>query len=158
MMLALWIAVTRVRPAVRACSKANRAIRVDAFSVMIFRLSTMPGYDLVLEARIQILGVLPDDDQIDVLETARDAWQVLDGPQVGVEVERLAQADVHAREALADRRGHRSLERDLVPLDRFDQRRRQRLAVLLERHDARVVTIPLDLQARRREVSGSPLP
>ena len=42
-MLALWIAVTFLRPALRAYSNANRAMRVDAFSVMIFRLSTTPG-------------------------------------------------------------------------------------------------------------------
>ena len=43
MMLALWIAVTRVRPLARACSNANLPMRVDAASVMIFMLSTMPG-------------------------------------------------------------------------------------------------------------------
>ena len=43
MMFALWIAVTFLRPCLRACSNANCAIRVDAFSVMIFRLSTTPG-------------------------------------------------------------------------------------------------------------------
>ena len=42
-MLALWIAVTRLRPFAAACSKANSAIRVEARSVMIFRLSTTPG-------------------------------------------------------------------------------------------------------------------
>ena len=83
----------------------------------------------MLEARVEILGVLAHDDQIDVLEAARHAGQVLDRPQVGVEIERLAQPDVDAGEALADRRGHRPLQRDLVPLDRLEQRRRQRLAV-----------------------------
>ena len=43
MMFALWIAVTFRRPWSRACAKANRAMRVEAFSVMIFRLSTTPG-------------------------------------------------------------------------------------------------------------------
>ena len=42
-MLALCTAVTFLRPRRRACSKANSAIRVDAFSVMILRLSTTPG-------------------------------------------------------------------------------------------------------------------
>ena len=107
----------------RACSNANCAIRVDAFSVMIFRLSTMPGHDLVLEPGVEVLGVLADDDQVDVLEAARDAGEVLDRPQVRVEVERLAQPDVHAREPFADRRRHRPLQRDLVPLDRVEQLR-----------------------------------
>ena len=43
MMLALWMAVTFERPSRRAYSKAARAIRMEAFSVMILRLSTTPG-------------------------------------------------------------------------------------------------------------------
>ena len=43
MMLALCTAVTRLRPCFRAYSNANVAMRVDASSVMIFRLSTTPG-------------------------------------------------------------------------------------------------------------------
>ena len=80
-----------------------------------------------------------------------DAGQVPDRPQVRVEIERLAQADVHAREALADRRRHRSLERDLVAADRVDQLHRQRLAGPLEREDAGVVRLPVDRDARRLE-------
>ena len=37
------VAVTFFRPCCRACSNAKRAMRVEAFSVMIFRLSTTPG-------------------------------------------------------------------------------------------------------------------
>ena len=99
-MFALWIAVTFFRPCRRACSKANCAMRVDARSVMIFRLSTTPGHDLVLEAGVEILGVLADDDQVDALEPRVDAGQVPHRPQVRVEIERLAQPDVDAREAL----------------------------------------------------------
>jgi hypothetical protein len=43
MMLALWIAVTFLRPCRFAYSKANSLIRRDAFSVITFRLSTTPG-------------------------------------------------------------------------------------------------------------------
>ena len=44
MMLALWTAVTRLPPvSLRAYSKAKRAMRVEARSVMILRLSTTPG-------------------------------------------------------------------------------------------------------------------
>ena len=99
-MLALWIAVTRLRPNLRACSKANRAMRVEAFSVMILSALDDAGHDLVLEPGVEVLGVLADDDQVDVLEAARDARQVLHRPQVRVEVERLAQPDVDAGEAL----------------------------------------------------------
>ena len=43
MMFALWIAVMRVRPIRVAYANAKRAMRVEARSVMIFRLSTTPG-------------------------------------------------------------------------------------------------------------------
>ena len=43
MMLALWMQWIRLRLFLRAYSKAKRAMRVEAFSVMIFRLSTTPG-------------------------------------------------------------------------------------------------------------------
>ena len=89
-------------------------------------------------------------------KAARDARQVLDRPQVGVEIERLAQPDVHAGEAFADRRRHRPLQRDLVALDRVEQLRRQRLAEPLERDDAGVLPLPLDLQARPRRRCGRP--
>ena len=54
-------------------------------------------------------------------EAALHAGQVPHRPQVRVEIERLAQADVDAGEALADRRRDRALERDLVALDRVEQ-------------------------------------
>jgi hypothetical protein len=43
MMFALCTAVTRLRRCLRAYSKAKVAARIDAASVMIFRLSTTPG-------------------------------------------------------------------------------------------------------------------
>jgi len=43
MMFALCTAVIRRRPWVRAYSKAKRAMRVEAFSVMILIDSTTPG-------------------------------------------------------------------------------------------------------------------
>ena len=57
--------------------------------------------------------------------------------QVGEQVERLAQADVHAREAGADRCGHRSLQRHLVATDGVEQFDRQRHPAPLDREDAR---------------------
>ena len=149
MMLALCTAVTFFRPRRRACSKANSAIRVDALSVMIFRLSTTPGHDGVLEAGVEVFGVLADDDQVDAAEARRHRRQVPDRPQVGVEVERLAQADVDAGEALADRRRDRALQRDLVARDRIEQRLRQRRAVFLHRLGAGRERFPLRREARR---------
>ena len=126
-------------------------MRVDAFSVMIFRLSTTPGNDLVLEAGVEILGVLADDDQIDVGEACVHTGNVPHGPEVRVQIQRLPQADVDARESFRDRRRHRALERDLVAADRVEERAGQRLVVALERGDSRVVAFPLDVDAGRLE-------
>ena len=95
------------------------------------------GHDLVLEAGVQILGVLADDHQVDAREPRRHARQVPDRPQVRVEIERLAQPDVDAREPFRDRRRHRALERDLVPADRLEELDRQRLPAALDGEDAR---------------------
>src|SRR4029079_10056512 len=43
MMFALCTVVTRLRPCLRACSKAKRAMRVEATALMILRLSITPG-------------------------------------------------------------------------------------------------------------------
>ena len=78
-------------PAAPRLLEGNTAIRVDASSVMIFMLSTTPGHHHVLEAGVEILGVFADDDEVDVLEARRHRRQVPHRPQVGVEVQRLAQ-------------------------------------------------------------------
>ena len=51
MMLALWTAVTFLRPSRRAYSKVARAMRVEAALVITFRLSTDAGHHFVLDAR-----------------------------------------------------------------------------------------------------------
>ena len=81
-------------------------------------------------------------------EAALDARQVPHRPQVGVEVERLAQPDVDAGEALADRRRDRALQRDLVALDRVEQRAGSVWPYRLNGDDAGVVTLPLDVERR----------
>ena len=71
--------------------------------------------DHVLEAGVQILGVLANDHEVHVLKPARDARQVGDRSQVRKEVERLPDLDVDAGEPATDRRRDRALERDVVP-------------------------------------------
>ena len=123
-----------------------------------------PGNHLVLEAGVQVFGVLAHDHEIDVLEARRDARQVPHRAQVRVQIERLAQADVHAREALADRRRHRPLEGDLVPADGVDELDRQGLSGALEREDAGDVgshSIETPVAARMRttaSVTSGPMP
>src|SRR6266581_2958859 len=87
------------RPWRLAYSKANRAIRVEAFSVMIFRLSTTPG----------------------TTSCSRPEYKssVFSRTQIGVEVEGLAQRDVHAGRTAGDGRGHGALQRNTVPAHGF---------------------------------------
>ena len=122
-MLALWNRGHASGALRRRIAKANCAIRVEARSVMIFRLSTTPGTTSCSSPGIQVLGVLTHDDEIDVREPARDARQVPDRPEVRVEVERLAQAHVDAGDAFGDRCRHRALERHFVAFDRVEQLR-----------------------------------
>ena len=58
---------------------------------------------LVLDPGVEVLGVLADDDQVDVVEARADARVRLARPHLRVQVELLAQADVDRAEAAADR-------------------------------------------------------
>ena len=110
-----------------------------------------PGNDLMFEPGVEILGVLADDDQVHVGEAALHARKILHRPEIGVEVERLAQADVDAGEAFRDRGRDRALQCNLVAADRVEQRHRERLVEALERGDAGVVPLPLDIDRGRLE-------
>ena len=56
------------------------------------------GADHVLDAGVQVLGVLADDDQVDVVVARFDADHRLRRPEVRVQAERLAEPDVDAPE------------------------------------------------------------
>ena len=102
------------------------------------------GNDLVFQPGVEILGVLADDDEVDVAETRRHARQVPHGAKIRVEVEPLPKTDVHAREAFPHRSRDRTLERDRVAPDRLEKLRRKRRAALLDGNDAGVLTFPFD--------------
>ncbi len=145
-MLALWTTVTRFRPCVLAYSNANVATRVRRSRGNDLQTLDDAWNDLVLQARVQVLGVLADDHQVHAVVPGLHRRNVPDRPQVDEQVERLAQPDVDAGESAADRRRHRSLQGDLVTADRIEQLRRQRVAVLLEREHAGQVRFPLGLE------------
>ena len=68
-----------------------------------------------LDARVHILGVLAEDDDVDllrVLHRAGHALVILHRPHAGVEIENLAQRHVERANAAADRRSERSLDGD----------------------------------------------
>src|SRR5439155_5296982 len=75
----------------------------DPFGQVAGRLRAL----LELDACVQILGVLPDYDQIDVVEARAHARVDLARAHLPVEIECLAQADVDRAEAAADRRRDR---------------------------------------------------
>ena len=102
------------------------------------------GYDLVFQSRVEALGVLPDDDQVDVLVTGTDAGHGSDRSHGGVQAEVLAELDVHAGEAVTHRRRDRSLEGETVVLDGLQGLGRQHGAVLLRGGGPRREGLPCD--------------
>ena len=104
---------------------------------------------LVLQAHILALGILAHDHQVHAGIFRGEAGQIANGPQIGEKIELLAQRDVDALEAAADRRRHRPLERHAVAFDGFVKRRGNVLAVNLEGLGARGKARPLKLRARR---------
>ena len=86
------------------------------------------GDDHVLQAGVQVLGVLANDHQIHVLKPAGDARQIRHRSQVRKEIEPLPNLDVDAGEPAANRRRDRALERDAIPAYRLHDFIGQRLA------------------------------
>jgi hypothetical protein len=74
----------------------------------------------MLEPRVLALGVLPDDDDVDVLVPGGQAGHVGAVDERGVEVELLAQLHVEGGDPAADGGGEPTLEADLVAVDGFD--------------------------------------
>ena len=75
---------------------------------------------LPLDAGIDVLCVLAEDDHVDllgVLDRRGHALEVAHGPQADVEVQHLAQRDVERAKALADGRRERPLDRDQILAD-----------------------------------------
>lgn len=76
--------------------------------------------DLVFDARVFAFGVLADGDDVDVVVERFVALQASARPDVGVQVELLAQGQIQRAMALADGRHERALQADLVAVDRVD--------------------------------------
>ena len=113
--------------------------------------------DHVLDAGVQVLGVLADDDQVDVLVARVEALHRAGRAEVGVQVERLAERDVDAAEAAADRGRDRALERDLVAPDRLEDVVRERRPVLRDGRLAGLDRLPFEADAGRIEDAGGRL-
>src|SRR5207302_7346952 len=100
-----------------------------------------------LDAGVQVLRVLANDDQIDVVVATANPRIPLAGPHQRVEVEGLAQCDVDASDALADRRGQRAFDCHLVAPDRLEDVRGHGIPELLHDPEPGVAHLPLDVDA-----------
>ena len=80
-------------------------------------LLRLVGLGLVLDAGVDVLGVLAEDHHVGLVGLAHrrgHAVEVLHGPQADVEVELLTQGHVERADAAANRRGERALDGDDV--------------------------------------------
>ena len=74
----------------------------------------------MLEPRVLALGVLPDDDNVDVVVPGGQAGEVEAVDERGVEVELLTELHVEGGDTSADGGGEAALEADLVAADGLD--------------------------------------
>jgi hypothetical protein len=74
-------------------------------------------HDNVLNSGVFTLGVLTDQDNVDIVVWGLVTSNALAGTEVGEEVERSAESQVEGDVALADGCSERTLESDVVALD-----------------------------------------
>src|SRR4030095_6085976 len=102
--------------------------------------------------RVEILGRLADDHEVDVLVPRAHSGIALAGPHLAVEVEPFAKRDIDRTEAAADRGRDRALERNAAGANRVQNLVGQRIpAELLHHVAARVLDVPIELDAGRLE-------
>ena len=107
------------------------------------------GPRLELDPRVQVLGVLADDDQVDGVVARADALVRLAGSHARIQPELVAERDVDRAEARADRRRDRPLDCNTIPLDRVQRRRRKRGSGGLHHVDAGLLDVPGERDAGR---------
>ncbi len=108
------------------------------------------GARLHLEAGVDVLGVLPEDDHVDLLGVTHrrgDPGEPAHRAQAHVEVEDLAQGHVEGADPTPDRCGERPLDADEVLPERLDGLVGQPVAGLLEGLLPRQYLLPGDLPA-----------
>ena len=167
MMLALWAAVTFLRPFSSAYLKADSTIRSEPNTEI--GLIEMPDSSRVGESSssarkvrsfstsaepfsnsmpgVEVLGVLADDHDVGLGEARAHALVGLAGADAGVEVELLAEGDVDRAEARAHRGGRRALDGDPALADRVERAVGERVALRLVDVDAGVLEVPVELDS-----------
>src|SRR2546426_1801113 len=108
-------------------------------------LAFLRRVDVELDPRVEVLDVFADDDKVDVPARRGHTGVCLRRPEIRVEVELLAQRDVHRAEAGAKLGRERTLERDAVATYRLEGILGERRAVLGHRGHADLMDVPLDL-------------
>ncbi len=73
----------------------------------------------VFDASVEILGVLPHDDEVDLRVPRAHTGVPLGRPETSVKVERLPHGDVDAPESGSNGSGYGSLKRDSILPDRI---------------------------------------
>ena len=175
MMLALWTAVTFLRPLCAGVLEgvaddplaAGDADRLDRDAGLVAAGADLPlrrnlveivdqlaGRGLArleLDAGVKVLGVLADDHQVDrhVLEEGPHAGVILARPDAGVQAQLLPQVDVDAAEAGAHGRGDGGLQGAAGAADALHRGLRQRRAQSGHHVHARLLHVPVDLHAGR---------
>src|ERR1700682_1174917 len=99
---------------------------------------------LELESRVDVLGVLAHDDEVEVVAKVARALIGLDRSDQGEEVELLAQRHGDASKPAADRRCYRTFESDLVFANGCQHRLGKRSAKFGDGRLARLVHLPVD--------------
>ena len=102
-----------------------------------------------LDPGVEVLNVLAHDHEVDIAAGRRYPGIGLRGAEVCVEVELLAQGDVHRAKPCAELGRERTLERDAIAADRVECVFWKGRAVLLHCGHADLVDIPADLHAGR---------
>ncbi len=106
------------------------------------RLGGLVGDHLVLNADVEALGVLPDDDHVDAGTRARQPRHGAGRPDIGVEVECFADGHVDAAEPGADWGRNGALEGDPGGSNGIQHRYRQRGTCCFHHAGAGVMNIP----------------
>ena len=106
-----------------------------------------PGDHDVLEAGVEVFGILPDDDEVDAGKTGRNAGEIGNGPEIRVQLEILTETDVDRLEASADGGRQRPLQRGPVLPDRRDHFRGEGVSLRAERLLSRAHLLEIDAGA-----------
>src|SRR5271169_426020 len=105
------------------------------------------GHNFVFDAGVKAFGVFAHDDQVHARVARGNVREVADGPEVGEELETLAQLDVDAGETAADGRGYGALQSDAGAFDGFAEFFGNVFVVFLEGFGAGGEAFPFEFDA-----------